>query len=331
MRLLPALAVLALALGAGRSVVHARELPPSSGTVHTSAMPGMGMPAHVHGGASQQRSMPELQTAPTPMQHPREPMPHMRTGAMPGHAMGRMQGGGPPLDARDPDYSDGIAPAPMDGTGMAMEGGTQRVALRIDRLEAFHGAEGNGQHWDIAGGYGDNLDRLWLRTEGDRTSGRTGAGDVEVLWQDAITAFADSRLGLRTDLGAGPPRHWIAFGVQGLAPYGFELEATGYVGAAGRTAARLRADYDMRLTRHLVLQPELELNAYGKADPARGLGSGLADASLGLRLRYEFRRDVAPYAGWACSRRFGGTAGHARAGAEAPLERRWVAGVRIRF
>ncbi|HET6804322.1 MAG TPA: copper resistance protein B, partial [Frateuria sp.] len=136
-----------------------------------------------------------------------------------------------------------------------------------------------------------------------------------------------TQLGVRTDTGEGPDRQWVAFGIQGLAPYWFELEATGYVGPAGRTAARLRADYELLFTQRLILQPEFELDAYGKADPARGLGSGLADASLGLRLRYELRREVAPYVGGVWIRRFGASADQGRG----RLEWQWVAGVRIQL
>ncbi|WP_258187737.1 copper resistance protein B [Trinickia symbiotica] len=80
-------------------------------------------------------------------------------------------------------------------------------------------------------------------------------------------------------------------------PYNFDLEATGYVAPSGRTAARVRAEYDMRFTQRLILQPDLEINAYGRSDPARRVGRGISDAQLGLRSRYEISRRVAPYIG----------------------------------
>jgi copper resistance protein B len=327
MRRLPARAALALALAAGVSAVHAQDQSAAGSTTDMGAMPGMDMPDDAHDaahGSSMHHAMP--------MQHPHDPsMPPTHTRAMPQHAMGPMQGGAPPADARDPDYSDGIPSAPMRGIDMGMEDGARRVSLRIDQLEAFHDHAGSGRQWDAAGGYGNNRDRIWLRTEGEHRRGEPVEADVEALWQHAVAAFWDTRLGVRTDTGEGPQRQWLALGLQGLAPYGFELEATGYVGPASRTAARLRVDYELLLTQRLVLQPELKLDAYGKADPARGLGSGLSDAALGLRLRYEVRREVAPYVGWEWTRRFGGTAAHGRTDAEGPLDRRWVAGVRIRL
>ncbi|EQD70574.1 Copper resistance B precursor, partial [mine drainage metagenome] len=125
--------------------------------------------------------------------------------------------------------------------------------------------------------------------------------------------FWDSTLGVRHDFGNGPGRNWAAFGVQGLAPYWFDIEATGYVGAGGRTAARFKAEYELLITQRLILQPEFEANLYGKPDPAWRLGSGLSDASLGLRLRYEIRREFAPYIGVVWQRVFGGTADLRRA------------------
>jgi copper resistance protein B len=136
---------------------------------------------------------------------------------------------------------------------------------------------------------------------------------------------------VRHDLGVGPQRNWLAFGVQGLAPYWFELQATGYASSQGRLAARLRAEYTVRFTQRLMLQPELELNLYNKDDPAQRIGSGVSDAELGLRLRYEVTRQFAPYVGVVWSRRFGTTAAFARADGQPVFDRQWVAGIRFWF
>lgn len=252
-------------------------------------------------------------------------------GSMQGMKHGAMQRGSPPSGARSPDYSDGIAYGPTHGMGMAMEGDARYGMLLFDQLEAFHGRDGHGQQWDIEGWYGTDYDKLWLRTEGERRSGRLEDASSELLWSHAVAAFWNTQLGVRTDAGEGPDRSWAAFGLQGLAPYWFELEATGYVGPAGRTAARFRAEYELLFTQRLILQPEFEANAYGRSDPARGLGSGVSDMSLGLRLRYEFHRQFAPYVGVVWSRRFGGTADLARQHGQDRYDRQWVAGVRIWF
>ncbi|MEO8999897.1 MAG: copper resistance protein B [Rhodanobacter sp.] len=244
-------------------------------------------------------------------------------------SMGAMQGGSPPANVRSPDYSDGIGYGAMKGMDMADN--APLGMLLIDQLEAFHGKNGNGQTWEAEGWYGNDENKLWLRTEGDRSHGRIEDGDVEALWNHLVATYWSTQLGVRHDLGAGPQRNWAAFGIQGIAPYWFELEATGYVGPSGRTAMRVRAEYELQFTQRLILQPEFEVNAYGRSDPARRIGSGLSDAQLGLRLRYEIHRQFAPYIGVVWTRHFGSTAGFARDDHHGALDRQWVAGVRLWF
>ncbi len=253
---------------------------------------------------------------------------------MSGMSMGPMQGGSAPPNARSADYSDGIGYGAM--RGMDMQDNAPQSMLLIDQFEAFSGKNVNGQTWEVEGWYGNDDNKLWLRTEGERSQGRLDDGDVEALWNHTIATYWSSQLGVRQDLGEGPNRHWAAFGVQGLSPYWFELEATGYVGDGGRTAARFRAEYEVLFTQRLILQPEFEVNLYGQSDPARRIGSGLSDAQLGLRLRYEINRQFAPYVGVVWTNRFGGTADFSRdyqqAGFnQARTDRQWVAGIRFWF
>ncbi len=258
-----------------------------------------------------------------------EAMSGMNMDAPSGMTMGSMQGGSPPPNARSPDYSDGVGYGSMKG--MEMADSAPLGMLLIDQLEAFHGKHGNGQTWEAEGWYGNDENKLWLRTEGDRSRGKIEDGDVEAFWNHLVATYWSTQLGVRHELGEGPSRNWAAFGVNGLASYWFELEATGYVGPSGRTAARLRAEYELLFTQRLILQPEFEVNAYGKSDPVRRIGSGISDAQLGLRLRYEIRRQFAPYIGVVWTRRLGNTADFARADHQAIFDRQWVAGVRIWF
>lgn len=250
-------------------------------------------------------------------------------GAMPGMTMGPMQGGSAPADARSDDYSDGVAGSPIQG--LHMHGSAPFGMLLIDQLEAFHGRDANGQSWEAEGWYGNDENKLWVRTEGERSRGKPEDGNLEAFWNRNVATFWSTQLGVRHDFGEGPGRTWAAFGVQGLAPYWFELEATGYVGANGRTAARLRADYEMLFTQRLILQPEAEVNLYGKNDPQRRIGSGISDVQFGLRLRYEIRRQFAPYIGVNWVRRIGTAADYARQDRQPVLDRQIVAGVRIWF
>ncbi|TAM64237.1 MAG: copper resistance protein B [Rhodanobacter sp.] len=248
-------------------------------------------------------------------------------GGMAGMSLGSMQGGDAPANARSPDYSDGVGYGSMQGMDMADN--KPLGMLLIDQLETFHGRDGSGQRWEAEAWYGNDSNKLWVRTEGDRTPSRIEEGTLEALWNHSIAPYWSTQLGVRQDLGTGPRRSWAAFGVQGLAPYWFELEATAYVGQAGRTAARLRGTYELLFTQRLILQPELEVNLHGQADPARRIGRGLADAQMGLRLRYEIRRQFAPYIGVVWTRRFGATADFARIDCQPIFDRQLVAGVRI--
>ncbi|MGA7438540.1 MAG: copper resistance protein B [Luteibacter sp.] len=253
-------------------------------------------------------------------------------GGMGDMKMGPMQGGTAPPDARHPDYSDGIAPSAMQGMAMHdMDDTAPNAMLLLDRVEAFTGQGGHGQSWEAEGFYGNDTDKLWFRSEGEREGGRPHEGDAELFWSHAVATFWDTQLGVRSDFGEGPKRQWAAFGLQGLAPYWFELEATAYVGQGGRTAARVRAEYELRFTQRLILQPELEVNAYGKDDERRGLRSGIASVEGGLRLRYEFTRAFAPYVGVAWEHLTGGTADLASEQGRRVTDRRWVAGVRLWF
>ena len=245
--------------------------------------------------------------------------------------MGSMQGGSAPPGARDPDaFADGLKHGPMPGMDMADNDHYAR--LMLNKLEATRSSKHvNGQSVDAQAWFGGDVDKLWLKLESEREGGRLGATRSEVLWDHAIAPYWSLQTGLRHDHGDGASRNWAAFGVQGLAPYWFEVEATAYVGSGGRTAARLEADYDLLLTQRLVLQPSAELNVYGRSDRERGIGSGLSDIELGLRLRYEVTRKVAPYIGVVWSRKFGRTASYAREAGEPVRKTQFVAGLRLWF
>ncbi|WP_231642972.1 copper resistance protein B [Ralstonia syzygii] len=266
-------------------------------------------------------------------------MPGMDHGAMQmDHGSMSMQGGSAPPDARDPHAdSDGY----RLGAGQYALGETRHLMMAdehtfasvlVDRLEWTHGNGANATSYDAQAWFGTSYDKLVLKAEGDIHNGRVEEARTELLWGHAIAPFWDTQLGLRNDAGAGRPgRNWVALGVQGLAPYWFHLEATAYVGDSGRTALRLSSEYELLLTQRLILQPRLEASFYGKRDPALEIGSGLASGTLGLRLRYEFSRQFAPYIGVERSQAFGCTAGMIEAAGGRRGETRFVAGVRFWF
>jgi copper resistance protein B len=226
---------------------------------------------------------------------------------------------------RNPDGS-----IPIPGVGMAMADNDVNYMVLFDQLEYVRAHGRNGMAWDAQAWFGRDYDKIWFKSEGEQIKGAID-GRVEGLWSHAFAAFWDWQLGVRHDFGQSPSRQWLAFGVQGTAPYWFDVEATGYAGPGGRSAVRLKTEYTFRLSQVTFLSPELEANAYGKSDPARGIASGLSDVSLGLRLRYEIRREVAPYIGVAWTRKLGNTADLSRRAGEYVSERQVVAGVRIWF
>ena len=199
--------------------------------------------------------------------------------------------------------------------------------VQADRLEY---TQDDALAWEGHAWIGRDRGRLWLRSEGERAHGTTEAS-LEALWGRPVDAWWDVLAGVRHDQGHGPARDWLALGVQGLAPYKFEVQATAYLGSGGRSMLQAEAEYDLLLTNRLILQPRVEAVLHGRDDPARDVGAGLSDTSLGLRVRYEVRREFAPYLGYSWSAKHGRTADIARSAGEPAHDRGWVAGVRVWF
>ena len=200
----------------------------------------------------------------------------------------------------------------------------------LDQLE-WQGTGDGGASWENTSWIGGDRTRLWIRTEGETDDGRVDSAFVDVLWGRMFSRWWDVVAGVRQDFRPGDPQTWVGAGVQGLAPYWFEVEATGYVGAGGRTHARFEVEYELLLTNRLILQPLVEVEFFGKSDPERGIGAGLSTLETGLRLRYEFRREFAPYIGIDWERRFFGTADFARAAGEDVSKARVAFGLRTWF
>ncbi|MGK2926246.1 MAG: copper resistance protein B [Lysobacterales bacterium] len=274
---------------------------------------------------------------PAPAQHEHGAMPD----GMEGHGnapaqsdaksmdMGSMQGGRAPADARDPNaWADGYAYTGMPGFEQTDQLAFGKVLL--DELELVSGNEGEGFGWSLQAAYGGDTDKLWWRSQGLKIEEQAidSTTDTELLWWRGLTPFWGTVLGARQDFGAGA-HSWLALGIEGLAPYWFELEASGYIGEDGRLSARFKGSYDLLFTNRLILTPEIEANAYSRAEAERGLGSGVGNLELGLRLRYEVRRKLAPYVGYVWGRSFADTADLAREEGEDVSERRFVAGLRL--
>jgi copper resistance protein B len=204
-------------------------------------------------------------------------------------------------------------------------------SILVDELETQNADGSDVVSWDVRAWAGRSLDRLAIRTEGERRAGNTEHAELQLLWAHATTRWWEIVAGARADFAPGASKTYAAFGVQGLAPYRFDVEATAFVGDGGDTALRVKAEYELLITNRLILQPLLEVNWYGQSTHELGVASGLATAESGLCLRYEFRREVAPYVGLIKERRIGDSADLVRAGGGDEDDTRLVAGVRLRF
>jgi copper resistance protein B len=200
----------------------------------------------------------------------------------------------------------------------------------FDQFE-WHGGDSGGVTIDNKSWIGGDLNRVWIRAEGESEDGRVGDAHAHLLYGRSFARWWDVVAGARVDFEPGPAQAWAAAGIQGLAPYWFEIEATGYIGPDARTHARFEVEYELLLTTRVILQPLVELDLYGKSDPERGIGAGLSSIETGLRLRYEFRREFAPYFGVTWDRKFFGTADLARSQGEDPAKGRLTVGVRTWF
>ena len=244
--------------------------------------------------------------------------------------MGPMQGGSPPPGARDPNaYNEGTSFAHLGNHEMNDDAPFWKVL--VDKAEAAKGDGEHGQNLELEAWYGNDYNKAWVKVEGERRGGTLHSARTELLWDRAFAPFWSTQLGVRHDSGEGKSRDWLAFGVQGLAPYWFETEATAYWRGGNGLAVRLNAKYEVLFTSRLILEPEVEANLYSRSDPERATGSGLSDLNVGLRLRYEITRQVAPYIGVTWNRQFGKTADFTRMRGGDTKEVQAVAGVRFWF
>lgn len=212
-----------------------------------------------------------------------------------------------------------------------MHGGMSSWLLMADRLEHARHDGRDVLQWEGQGWYGSDEHKLWVKTEGgyDRDGSTTEHAELQLLYSRPVARYWDLQAGLRHDDGDAGTVSYAAFGVQGLAPYWFETDAALFVSESGTWSARLEVEYELRFTQRLLLQPRLELSHAFSDDAAAGQRQGFNDSSLGLRLRYELRREFAPYVGVEWWRAHGGAAADLRRAGRHDSETRLVAGLRL--
>lgn len=212
---------------------------------------------------------------------------------------------------------------------LAQMGNMKTSALLIDQLE-YHGQNGrDGYSWDAQAWYGSDRDRVAFATEGEGSFGKAERIETALTWRHAIDPYFDIEAGLRQDFRPDPKRTYALIGVQGLAPYWFELKGQMLISNKGEVRSRLTVEYEQRITQSLILQPEAEIALAFQDSRAIQVGSGLERFELGARLRYEIRPGMGPYVGLHWERKTGRTADLARDDGERASAVSFVTGFRV--
>lgn len=189
--------------------------------------------------------------------------------------------------------------------------------------------------WDFDGWAGGDTNRLWLKSEGEITDGKTDKAELWALYGRHVATYWDAQVGVRTDLKpdvpGGKAHTFLAAGLTGMAPYFFDTEAHLFLRDDGALSGRLRYENQWLITQRLIMKPRFEMNVNSRNDAVEGLGTGLTDASIGVQTRYEIRREFAPYVDLTYQQKFGKTADYARMRGEKPTDTRLSFGIRWMF
>jgi copper resistance protein B len=280
------------------------------------SMPGMQMPATDSGAASPPKAppaaMPDMPGMKgMPASEAGKPPAAQNAGATPEPEIPSTPPPAPAKDHAADRYYDPAAMASARAQLREEHGGATLSSLLVNLAEYQAGA-GGGYRWEGEGRIGGDINRFVVKSEGGGTGrGGLGAAEVQGLYSHAIGPYFDLQAGVRQDF-APLARTYATFGFEGLAPYWFDLSGALFLSTQGELLARVESTYDLRLTQRLVLQPRVELNFAAQDTVETRTGSGLSNAELGLRLRYEITREFAPYIGVSWDRKVGRTADFAR-------------------
>lgn len=178
---------------------------------------------------------------------------------------------------------------------------------------------------------GYDLDKLVIKADIEQVDGEIHEQELQALYSRALDPYWDLQVGIRQDQKPKPNKNWFAIGFQGLAPYWFEIDTALFIGEEEQVNLRFAAEYEWMITQRWVLSPEFEVNFYSKDDATDGIGSGLSDSQLGLRLRYEIKREFAPYIGINWNKKYGNTETYALNQGKEVDDTQFVAGIRAWF
>lgn len=203
--------------------------------------------------------------------------------------------------------------------------------LKADQFELRDADEGTVSGWEGHIWIGRDLNKLWIKSEGERVESESENIETQLLYSRAIDPNWDLQIGARHDSIPSPQRDWVVIGFNGVAPYWFEIDTALFIGEEDRSSLRFEAEYEFMLTQQWVLSPEMEINWHSEDDDELGIASGFTDLEAGIRLRYEFTREFAPYIGINYEALLGDTADIAEDADQESSETQLVAGIRFWF
>ena len=285
-------------------------------------------------------AMPGMEMAPPSAPAQTDPHAgHDMTGmaAMPGMEPPDSEIGGAPAPAPPTDHAaDAVfGAAQMSGPRKMLRhenGGVPAYSVVFNLAEYRVQQGSDAYRWDGEGWFGGDIDRFVVKTEGEAAvRGGVESAEVQALYSRAIDPWFNLQVGVRQDFRPGPARTYATIGIEGIAPYWFEIEGALFLSDKGDLLGRIEGYNDQRITQKLILQPRVELNFAAQDVPANGIGSGLSDIELGLRLRYEIKREFAPYIGVSWERKLGDSARFARAAGDRVQATSLVIGIRTWF
>ena len=184
--------------------------------------------------------------------------------------------------------------------------------------------------WEGQGWYGGDTDKLVLRTRGDMQNGHVESSELWGLWSHMISDFWDIQAGVRQDFDPRPTSA-LAVGLQGMLPQFIEADAHAFLSTRGDFSLRLEQTIDLHMTQRLILQPHVQMDIYASDVPELDIGSGISRIETGLQLRYEIKREVAPYLDLVYETATGNTAHIKRANGDKAGELTLRAGIRFAF
>jgi len=253
-------------------------------------------------------------------------------GEVTGEVIGTAPAPAPPADHAADAIWGAAAVAPSRAALRREHGGFTGSMILFNLAEYQARAGSDGYRWEGEGWFGGDIDRLVVKSEGEgELRGPLEDAEVQALYSRAMDPWWNLLAGVRYDIRPDPRRVYAVVGMEGLAPYWFKAAGALFLSNKGELRGRIEGFYDQRITQRLILQPRAEIEASARSIPEIGVGAGLTDIELGLRLRYEIAREFAPYAGVEWAGKIGETARLARDAADPTSGVSFVAGIRFWF